>query len=181
MSMVTRSPAALPTMPVPLRTTRVVPHNLPSRISSFVGRDAEIAALGTLLTETRLLTLAGAGGAGKTRLPLQVAGTALPSFPDGVWFVDLAPMPDPATVAQGIALALRLPDEPGRATVETLLDALRARAVLLVLDNCEQVVAACAGLAERLLSACPRLRILATSREVLNVAGELIWMVTPLT
>jgi non-specific serine/threonine protein kinase len=152
--------------------------NLPVHLTSFVGRAQQMAEIARLLDQTRLATLTGAGGSGKTRLAAQVAAGA--SLADGAWWVDLAPLSDAALVPQTAMAALGLQEQPGRSHVETLALHLQARCLLLVLDNCEHVLQACAGLAEALLRACPELRILATSREPLAVAGETVWPVPPL-
>jgi predicted ATPase/DNA-binding CsgD family transcriptional regulator len=156
-------------------------HNLPSQLTSFIGREREIAQLRTLLADTRLLTLTGAGGIGKTRLALEAAALLLPEYPDGVWLVELAPLPDPALLPQAVALSAGVRQEFSRPVLESLASALQDSCVLLVLDNCEHMVAACAALADALLRACPRLRILATSRESLGVPGETAWPVPALT
>ncbi len=156
-------------------------HNLPAALSSFVGRERELVEIKRALTMTRLLTLTGTGGAGKTRLALEVAGDLASIYPDGAWLAELAPLSDPELVPQSVAAALGIREEPGRPLVSTLEDALRTRDLLLVLDNCEHLVAACARLADALLSSCPGLRILATSREPLGTTGESCWPVRPLT
>jgi predicted ATPase/DNA-binding SARP family transcriptional activator len=155
--------------------------NLPVPLSSFIGREREVRDARHLLETTRLLTLTGVGGCGKTRLALQVAHALLPTFRDGVWLVDLAPLSDGAYLASAIAASLGTREEPGRPLAATLTDALRGRHLLLVLDNCEHLVAVCAELAAGLLAACPTLRLLATSREVLGITGEIAWQVPPLT
>jgi predicted ATPase/DNA-binding CsgD family transcriptional regulator len=154
--------------------------NLPSQLSSFIGREREIATANRLLHQTRLLTLTGPGGCGKTRLALAVAERLVRRYPDGAWLVELAPVSDPDLVPQEVAAALDLREAPGRPLTATLAAYLRTRRMLLVLDNCEHLVAACAGLAHALLAACPGLRILATSREALHVTGETTWTVPPL-
>jgi class 3 adenylate cyclase len=156
----------------PPRSLDALPHNLPVQLTSFVGREPELAAVRGALAAHRLVTLTGAGGCGKTRLGLQVAADALAAFADGAWFVDLAALADAALVPQAVLAALGLPEPPGRAPLGALADALRRRALLLVLDNCEHLLEACATLADTLLRACPRLHILATSRELLGVPGE---------
>lgn len=156
-------------------------HNLPSDVSSFVGRQAEIGALRRLLGTTRLLTLTGSGGVGKTRLALHLAASLLGDAADAVWLVELAPLADPTLVPQAVAQAVGLREERGRPLLATLAAGLRVGRVLLLLDNCEHLVAACAQLAERLLRACPGLRILATSRELLGVPGEVNWRVPSLS
>jgi non-specific serine/threonine protein kinase len=155
-------------------------HNLPLQLTSFVGREHALAELGHLLARTRLLTLTGPPGVGKTRLALQLADEALDAFADGVWLVELAPLADPSLVPQAVAEALGVQEQPRRPLVDTLADALRAQQVLLVLDDCEHLVASSAALADSLLRACPQVEILATSREVLGIAGESTWPVPSL-
>jgi predicted ATPase/DNA-binding SARP family transcriptional activator len=155
--------------------------NLPARLSSFVGREREIAQIGRMLAKARLLTLTGTGGCGKTALALAAAADLLGAFPDGVWLAGLAALEDPALVPQAVAQALGLREEPGRPLDTALADHLHARRVLLVLDNCEHLAEACATLADRLLRACPELRILATSREPLRSEGEMTWVVPSLS
>jgi non-specific serine/threonine protein kinase len=146
--------------------------NLPVQLTSFVGRTAEIATLIGLLAHARLLTLTGSGGVGKTRLALAVAGELADQYPGGVWLVELAALAEPALVPAEIAQTLGVREELGRPLIATLTDYLREKRLLLVLDNCEHLMAACAALAGALLRACPQLHILATSREALEVAGE---------
>src|SRR5262249_8177256 len=134
-----------------------------------------------LLTSTRLLTLTGAGGCGKTRLALQVAADLLEDYPDGVWLVELAALTDPALVPRTVAAALGVREEPGRPIMAMLGETLRTKRLLLVLDNCEHLLAACAPLAETWLPGCPELRILATSREGLGIAGETTYRVPSLS
>jgi non-specific serine/threonine protein kinase len=154
--------------------------NLPLQLTSFVGREDELAAVSVLVAAHRLVTLTGPGGVGKTRLALQIAAEVRPAYADGVWLVDLAALPDPALVPQAVAGAVGVREEPGRPLLATLTDALRPRHLLLVLDNCEHLLDACARLADALLRACPRLRILATSREALGVPGDVPWRVPSL-
>jgi predicted ATPase/DNA-binding CsgD family transcriptional regulator len=161
-------------------TIRRTHHNLPVDLTRFVGREAELAEVKRLLSSTRLLTLAGSGGVGKTRLALKVAGDVVDQYRDGVWLVELAPLADTALVPKAVALALGVPEQTGRPLHPSLVDALRARQLLLVLDNCEHLVQACVELAEPLLRACPSLRILATSRQSLRVPGEITWRVPPM-
>jgi predicted ATPase/class 3 adenylate cyclase/DNA-binding XRE family transcriptional regulator len=161
-------PAAFP----PLKTLDPLRTNLPAQLTSFIGREKESAAIKQLLTTSRLTTLTGPGGTGKTRLALRVAAELLETFPDGVWLVELAPLGDPALVPQAVASALGLRQDASRDMLATLTDFLNARSLLLMLDNCEHVLEACAQLAAALLRACPNVRILASSREALGVAGE---------
>src|SRR5262249_32208802 len=134
-----------------------------------------------LLATTALLTLTGSGGCGKTRLALQVAADLVEEYSDGVWLVELAALSDPALVPQTVAAALRIREEANRPLIETLADSLGPRSLLLMLDNCEHLLAACAELAESLLRRCPNLRILASSREGLGIAGELTYRVPSLS
>ena len=154
--------------------------NLPCEISSFLGRRAETAEVRRLLTTARLLTLTGTGGVGKTRLALHVAADLLGEGAVRVWWVNLAPLADPTLVPQAVAEATGVREEPGQPLLVTLARALGFEAVLLVLDNCEHLVDACARLVEHLLRVCPDLRILATSREPLGVSGEVAWRVPSL-
>ena len=156
-------------------------HNLPVQLTSFVGREREIAQVKRLLSSARLLTLTGAGGVGKTRLAYQVAAAALGDYRDGVWVVDLAPLADPALVPQAAASALSVMEQPGRPLAETLAEAVREKALLLVLDNCEHLQGACAGLVTGFLRGGRGVRILATSRVPLSMAGEMLWRVPSLT
>jgi len=146
--------------------------NLPEQLTSFVGRRRELVEIMHLLERTRLLMLTGVGGTGKTRLALRVAAEVLDRYPDGVWLVDLAPLADSTLVPYAVAAATGVRAEPGQPLVATLLAALRARQLLLVIDNCEHLLDACAHLADGLLRACPRVRILATSRQALGIVGE---------
>jgi predicted ATPase/class 3 adenylate cyclase len=177
------TPAAFP----PLRSLDALPHNLPLQLTSFVGRAQELVEVARLLGTTRLLTLTGPGGTGKTRLAQQAAAEALVpaagqvAFAEGVWLVELAALADPALVPQAVATAVGVREEPGRPLLATLADALRPKRLLLLLDNCEHLLDACARLADALLRACAHLQILATSREALGIAGETAWRVPSLT
>ena len=157
-------------------------HNLPAPLASFIGRDQEIADIRHALERARLVTLTGAGGCGKTRLALQVAAELTAAYPDGVWLIELAPLSDPALLPQAVAAGLELREASSQPLSKLLVQELRSKRLLLLLDNCEHLIDACRQLAEQLLRACPQLTILATSREVLNIAGEHIWHVpTPST
>ena len=156
-------------------------HNLPRELSSFVGRERELAELRSLLEGKPLLTLIGTGGVGKTRIALRLAAQVLPDHPDGVWLVDLTPLADPALVSRAVATAVGVLDRPGLPLLEAITRALRTRRLLLVLDNCEHVVNACAQLVENLLKACPGISVLATSREPLRISGECAWRVPSLS
>ncbi len=156
----------------PLRSLAALPNNLPLQLTSFVGREDEVAEIAELVGKTRLLTLVGTGGVGKTRAALQVAAELLDGSGDGVWFVDLAPIRDPALVAPEIATALALTLPPEKTAIQTVIEYLRSRRLLLVVDNCEHLVASAADAIDAILRACPGVTILATSREGLNVSGE---------
>jgi predicted ATPase len=171
-------PPKLQSMPDHPGQTRI--NNLPAQLSSFIGREKEMTEIKQLLENTRLLTLTGAGGCGKTRLALQVVADLFSEYPAGVCLVELAPASDPDMVAQLAAKALRIREQPKRPLVETLADRLRAKRLLLLLDNCEHLLEACAELAHALLKTCRNLRILATSREAIGVAGERTWPVPSL-
>ncbi len=171
----------LPTDFPPLRSLDFLPNNLPIQLTSFIGREREKAEIRRLLSTTRLLTLTGSGGAGKTRLALQVAAEVMEEFKDGVWVAELASLSDPTLVPKAVASAMNVPEQPGRPLSETLVDSLRSRSLLLLLDNCEHLLPACAHLAEILLRACPTLRMLATSREALDIEGETTYRVPSLS
>ncbi|MCP2244484.1 ATP-binding protein [Lentzea aerocolonigenes] len=154
--------------------------SLPTPLSSFVGRTREIREIRSRLSTARLLTLTGTGGVGKTRLALEAAAAVVNAFPGGAWLVDLTPVRDAAAVARAVAAALDLPERDARPALEQLTALLAARRALLVLDNCEHLVDACAELAHTLLSAAPELHVIATSRERLGLTGEHIIAVAPL-
>ena len=190
--------------PAPSHSSLPPRHNLPLQLTRFIGREAEVAALRQIglgrsnppqrtdhpgdrralpsAAEVRLVTLTGAGGSGKTRLALEAAHTWLEAgaFADGVWLVELAPLLDPALVPQAVASVLGLKEAHGRPVTDVLVHHLRARQILLMLDNCEHLIQACAELAQTLLSACGRLCVLATSREALNIPGEHVFLVPTL-
>ena len=166
----------------PLRTTDAVAgHNLPTQLTSFVGRATQIIEISRSLADDRLVTLTGAGGAGKTRLAIEVAGQMSSNFPDGIFYADLAPITHPEVVPLTVARAFGLPDQPGRSITETLLRSVRDRRLLVVLDNCEHLLEASAELVNEVLAGCPRVTILATSREPLLVSGEVNWQVPSLS
>jgi predicted ATPase/class 3 adenylate cyclase len=172
--------AGLPSDFPPLNTLDSHRHNLPLQLTSFIGREREIADVIRLLEKARLVTLTGAGGTGKTRLSIQVANELLDQYPDGVWMVELAPILDPLLVSRTTAIAIGLRDEPHRPVIDMLCDYLREKKLLLILDNCEHLVEACAHLADRVLHAAPHVRFLASSREVLGIAGEVTYRVPSL-
>jgi non-specific serine/threonine protein kinase len=155
--------------------------NLPRQLTSFIGREREIAEIKRLLKTTYLLTLTGSGGCGKTRLALKVAADLIDEYADGVWLMDLSPLSEPSLVPQTVASALGLREQPRRSLKETLSDYLRSKQMLLMLDNCEHLVGACAALSESLLRSCQNLRVLATSRAALGIAGELAYRVPSLS
>ncbi len=156
-------------------------HNLPSQATSFVGRAGELAELRSLVSAgSRLVTITGPGGIGKSRLALQVAAEALDGAGDGVWLVELAPVADPELVAHTVAAVLQVRDEPGRPVLDTLVDAVSDRHLLVVLDNAEHVLGAAAKLADAMMRSCPRAYLLVTSREPLGISGEHVFRVPPL-
>lgn len=161
----------------PLKAFDVLPNNLPIQLTSFVGRTRELNELKELIGRTRLLTLTGAGGSGKTRLSLQVAAEVIDTFEKGAWFAELDSISDPSFVPNAVMNALQLREDAGRAPLDALTDFLRAKELLLIMDNCEQVIQACADLTHHLLTHCPNLKILATSREGLGAAGEVTYQV----
>jgi predicted ATPase/DNA-binding CsgD family transcriptional regulator len=166
----------------PLRTTSaLVAHNLPVQLTNFVGRGAQMTDLEKLLVDNRLVTLTGAGGAGKTRLAIEIAARIAAEFRDGLWYIDLAPVTHPAVVPVTVARALGLPDQPGRSTMDTLLRFVRDRQMLVVLDNCEHLLDASAELVVALLGAAAGLTLLATSREPIGASGEVSWRVPSLS
>jgi predicted ATPase len=173
--------ADLPAEFPPLRSLEAFAHNLPRQLTSFVGRERAIEEVKRLLATTSLLTLTGAGGCGKTRLALQVAAEMADELPDGVWLVELAALTDPALLPQATAAALGVRERPDQPPSVTLTEHLRARTLLLLLDNCEHLIEASAQLAQLLLRSCPHLRLLTTSREALGVAGEQTYPVPSLS
>ncbi len=164
----------------PLKSLDVLSHNLPTQLTSFIGREREIEEIRGLLATHRLLTLTGAGGSGKTRLALQVAAEVLERFDDGVWLVELEALTDSALVPHKVASVLGIPEQPDRALNDTLADYLRPRSPLLILDNCERLLSGCAQLVKSLLQRCSNLRVLATSREALDLMGEVTYRVPSL-
>src|SRR6201996_5802884 len=166
----------------PLRVAKaVVSQRLPLQLTSFVGRQAELSQLRDLLAENRLVTVTGAGGVGKTRVAIHVAAQVDREFSDGIWYVDLAPITNPDLVPVTAARAFGLPDQPGHSTMDTITRFIADRQMLVVLDNCEHLLDATAALTVGLLAACPRLTLLATSREPIGVAGEVSWRVPSLS
>ena len=176
---------AIPGLPAdfpPLKSLEVLVTNLPAlQLTSFVGRDREMAEIKAQVAAARLLTLLGPGGTGKTRLALEMGSGLLEQFPKGVWLVELAPLSDPDLVIQTVATVFNVREAPGRPLLDSLIDYLKPRELLLVLDNCEHLIEASARLAGALLRGCPQVRILVTSREPLGVAGEATYRVPPLS
>ena len=164
----------------PLRSLNAFGHNLPTRLTTLIGREADVATVIGAMSDSRLVTLIGTGGVGKTRLALQVAAEAIDRFDGGVWWVELATVSDPASVPGAVLAALGVPAQPGRRPVELLADQLGIRATLFVLDNCEHVIGATALFVDELLSTLPSVAVLATSREPLSVPGETVWRVPSL-
>lgn len=165
----------------PLKTLEALPNNLPLQLTSFIGREQEMAEIKGLLHTTRLLTLTGSGGAGKTRLALQAAADVLENFRDGVWLVELASLFHGDLVAKAAGSTLGMREEVGRPLLDSLSDYLRSKHLLIVLDNCEHLIEACATLAAALLRTAPNVHILATSREALDIGGEITWRVPSLS
>ncbi|HZC93673.1 MAG TPA: LuxR family transcriptional regulator [Mycobacterium sp.] len=166
----------------PLRVAKaVISQRLPVQLTSFVGRNTELPQVSALLSENRLLTLTGAGGAGKTRLAIELAGQLAGEFSDGVWYVDLAPLTGPELVPITAARAFGLPDQPGRSTMDTLTRFVADRQMLVVLDNCEHLLDASAALVDSLLATAAGLTLLTTSREPIGVPGEVSWRVPSLS
>ncbi len=164
----------------PIKTLDVPHYNLPAQITSFIGRETEMAEIKQALGEYRLVTLTGSGGAGKSRLSVQVGMECLDQFSDGVWLAELAPVTDPALVPQTLFSMFNLQEDTHRTALQVLADYLRPKSILLVLDNCEHLIEACAQISEALLHACPKLHILASSREALGIDGEAAYPVPSL-
>ena len=164
----------------PLRSLDTTPNNLPSRATTFVGRDAELADLHGRLAQARLITITGPGGSGKTRLAAQLAAEEASRRPDGAWWVELGDIADPGEVAESVAAALGVLVDPAQGTVTLLRAQLASRRLLLCLDNCEHVLSAVADVAGALFAGCPEVAIVATSREPLGLTGELVWRLPPL-
>jgi predicted ATPase/class 3 adenylate cyclase len=170
----------LPTEFPPLRTIDAHLNNLPTQLTSFVGREKELADVKRLLHNTHMLTLIGPGGTGKTRLSIQAASASLTQYPDGVWLVELAPILDPLLVPRTAAIAIGLRDEPQRPVIDMLCDYLTEKKMLILFDNCEHLVDICARMADRILHAAPNVRILVSSREALGIGGEVTYRVPSL-
>ena len=165
----------------PIKTLDARPNNLPVQLTNFIGREKELKHAKELFNDTHLLTLTGSGGAGKTRFSLQAGADLIDDFANGVWFIELAAISDPVFLPVTINNALGIKEEPMKTPEETLTDYLKDKEILLILDNCEHLINACADLTERLLTSCPKLNIIATSREALNCDGEQTYRIPPLT
>ena len=165
---------------LPLRAFDILPNNIPAQLTSFIGREKELGDVKRLLNDTHMLTLIGPGGTGKTRLSIQVANEVLKEYPDGVWLVDLASILDPLLVTRTTAITIGLRNEPQRPVIDMLCDYLNKKKMLLILDNCEHLVDACAQMADRILRAPSDVQILASSREALGIAGEVTYRVPSL-
>lgn len=166
----------------PLRIAgSVAAHNVPKQLTTFIGRGREVAELRTALSQHRLVTITGVGGAGKTRLAIRLANELAAEFEDGAWFVDLAPVAAPELLEPTVAAAFGLPDEPGVGTLDASIRFVRDRRLLLVLDNCEHLVDACAAMIDQLMSVADELTVLTTSREPVGVAGEVCWRMPSLS
>ncbi len=164
-----------------LKSIDTYPNNIPVQLTTFIGREHEMGEARKLLSSGRLLTLIGPGGTGKTRLSLQLAADVLPSFADGVWVAELAPLTDPALIIQTVASVFGLREQLGMPLTGLVIDYLRAKELLLVLDNCEHLIDACAQWTDQLLHACLNVKILASSREALGISGEAVYRVPSLS
>ncbi len=165
----------------PITTLETISHNLPVQLTSFIGREHELAEAKKLLSSTRLLTFTGPGGTGKTRLSLQVAADQFSEFKDGAWLIELAPLADPRYIVSTIASTFNLREIQGVPLLDTVMDYLRGKKLLLILDNCEHLIEACARLSDQFLRTCPGLKIIASSREALGIIGESVYRVPSLS
>ncbi|MDQ6824890.1 MAG: NB-ARC domain-containing protein, partial [Candidatus Eremiobacteraeota bacterium] len=165
----------------PLRSLEAHRHNLPVQLTSFRGREGDVEEVRSLLDRAALLTLVGAGGIGKTRLALQVGAELIDRYPDGVWFVELASLSDPELMANIAAQVLNVSVPPNRSATDSIVTALRRKKMLVILDNCEHLITAAAHLANAILTSCPDIRILATSRQGLGISGEVVHHVPSLS
>jgi predicted ATPase/class 3 adenylate cyclase len=164
----------------PLQSVATQRSNLPTQLTSFIGRESELSETAKLLEDTHLLTMIGPGGTGKTRLSLRLADRLLPSFKDGVWFVELAPLTDPALILQTVATVFDLRAQLGTSIKEVIVNYLRSKNLLLILDNCEHLVEACAQIVNELLHEAPHMKIVASSREAFGIYGETVYRVPSL-
>jgi len=160
---------------------KTVKHNLPSQITTFIGREKEMQTTKDMISGHRLVTLTGAGGCGKTRLACEVAIQLVSDFEDGVWFVDLAPISNEDLVTKEISEALKITEVPNQPFIDTLIDKIKDQNLLIILDNCEHLIKSCAEVAGKLMQLASKIKILATSRESLNITGEKVWRVPSLT
>lgn len=165
----------------PLKTLDIYPHNLPVQLSRFIGREREMSEIIKILGRVHLLTLTGIGGTGKTRLALQVSAELVDEFPEGIWLVELASLSDPMLLPQRVAAVLGLRERPDCSLLDLLVEYIHDKNLLIVLDNCEHIVGECAQFVEKLLHIAPKVKILATSRSPLNLAGETIYPIPPLS
>lgn len=163
-----------------LKTLELFSHNLPAQLTSFIGREKEIDEIKKLVMANRIVTLTGSGGAGKTRLGLQVGMECLDQFSNGAWLAELAPVTDPAIIPQTLLSIFNLREDSHRTVLEVITEHLRTKSILLILDNCEHLIDACAKISEELIRGCPKLKILASSREALGIAGEVPYHVPSL-
>jgi predicted ATPase len=171
---------SLPSDFPPIKTLNAIPNNLPVQLTSFIGREKEITEIVSLLHSARLVTLTGSGGTGKTRLAQEVGIQMLAGFPQGVWLIELAPLADPSLILSALAQVFGLQERPGNPLEAMIVDYLRAKKALLILDNCEHLIEACAHLADNLLHQCSQLKIIASSREALGIPGEISYRIPSL-
>lgn len=171
----------LPSEFPPLKSQDARQNNLPSSVSEFIGRKKEIQEIKALFSKTRLITLTGAGGTGKTRISIQIAMEMIDEFDNGVWLIELSPVTDPELIVKEISTTLNLKEDPGLDYLVALKEFLKEKSILLIIDNCEHLLLNCAQIAEALLSNCPKLKILSTSREPFNINGENIYRIPPLS
>src|SRR5690349_451439 len=165
----------------PLTTLEICRHNLPAQLTSFIGREQEIAEARRLFASARILTFIGPGGTGKTRLCLQVAAEQISEFRDGVWLIELAQLADPSYVLSAVASTLNVRELQGARLIDTFTDYLRGKQVLLILDNCEHLIETCARRSDHFLQSCPKLKIVTSSREALGIDGETVYRVPSLS
>ena len=156
-------------------------HNLPAQLTTFIGRKKEMETVRELLDDHRIVSLTGSGGSGKTRLAIEVAVQLVPDYEDGVWFVDLAPIADGDLVANEFMEVLEIKEIPKQQNINTLINQIKEKSLLIILDNCEHLLSACTEITSNLLQSAPGLKILVTSREALNISGEQVWRVPSLS